>query len=232
MSLRKGLCWSLMVGVCFTSAAPAANIVLNPGFETGDLAPWMTNGEWDVIGGTGGIFPNTGNFFANTGCVGTPCIAPDSSVTPGAAWLYQDLVTVPGTTYTVSFAYASGLGSSEITSQALTGVELQVLWGPSSIPLTSSAPGTCLGTTNCVFDTTDTSNGEAYAIYTLTNLLATSSLTRLEFLGEQTPAQNGLDDVSVNASAASSVPEPGTFFLIGGGLLALAATLRLRSRRQ
>jgi hypothetical protein len=210
------------------SSAFGANIVQNPGFETGDFSFWVANNNWNVVGtaGTGGVFPNSGSFFANTGCVGTTCISPDSDTSGFAAWLYQDLNTVNGATYSLSFAYASG-NSAALGSLAFTGVELQVLWGDSAIPLVASAPGTCTGGTNCVFDSTNTANGTSYVVYTVSGLQATSNSTRLEFLGEQDPAQLGVDDVSVNAT---SVPEPSSLFLLGAGLLGLGALGRRKLR--
>jgi hypothetical protein len=213
------------------SSAFGANIVQNPGFETGDFSFWATS-NWGVTGtgGIGGVFPNSGSFFAETGCVGTTCIAPDSDTSGAAAWLYQDLATVNGGTYSLSFAYASGnagVGAGSVGSLAFTGVELQVLWGDSATPLVASAPGTCTGGTNCVFDSTDTTNGTNYVVYTVSGLQATSSSTRLEFLGEQDPAQIGLDDVSVNATG---VPEPSSFFLLGSGLLGMGALARRKLR--
>src|SRR4030095_10862232 len=100
MRFLNGICVCLLAGVCVTSSAKAASIVLNPGFETGDFTSWTAQ-NWGVVdtGGTAGVFPNTGSFFANTGCVSTNCIAPDSSNSANAAWLYQDLITTPGTTY-------------------------------------------------------------------------------------------------------------------------------------
>jgi len=215
----------IVLALLIASSAFGANVVLNPGFESGNFSPWVTNGNWDIIGtgGTAGIFPHTGSFFANTGCVSTACIAPDSSGSGSAAWVYQDLATINGGIYNLSFAYASGnqggVGATLAgNATALTGVVLQVLWGDSAIPLVASAPGTCQAGTNCIFDTTDTSNGTAYVIYTINNLVATSTSMRLEFLGEQDPAQIGLDDVSLTQSVAG-VPEPSTFVLLGVSLV-------------
>jgi hypothetical protein len=76
------------------------------------------------------------SFFRSSGRFGRPlALRPIPSGSNSAAWLYQDLVTIPGTTYTVSFAYVSGFPNSQIEAQALTGVELQVLWGPSATRL-------------------------------------------------------------------------------------------------
>src|SRR5690349_2024952 len=111
MRFLNSACVRLLAAAgCVASAAMAGNIVANPGFETGDFTSWTTNSGWDIIGtgGTAGVFPHTGSFFANTGCVGTTCIQADSSGSPDAAWFYQDLATVPGTLYDLTFYFAPG----------------------------------------------------------------------------------------------------------------------------
>jgi len=211
---------------CLVSTAFAGNIVANPGFETGDFTSWTMSG-WDTVDTSGfsGIFPHSGNFAAINGCVGTGCIQADPT---GASYFYQDLATTPGTAYDVTFYFAPGEFGEFPAAAVLTGVELQVLWGDSAIPLVASPNGTCAG--QCVFDTTDTSAGTTYLLVTLPGLMATSSSTRLEFLGEQDPAWMGVDDISVQAQV-SGVPEPSTSMLLPaglGGLLALGFRRRKR----
>jgi hypothetical protein len=208
----------LALGMTFmASLATAQNLVQNPGFESVSIAPWVAsnyggNGgsHWAVSSGSGA---HSGTKYASTGCNGSTggtCIAPD----PGAgSWLYQDLTTVPGTRYTLTFYYAPG--------SALGGgnAELQVLWGPSATPLTTGGNRSCTG--NCVFD--NTSLGSlAYTQYTV-NLTATSTSMRLEFLGRQDPQVDFLDDISVTAVTATvaSVPTllPSSLLLAMVGLL-------------
>ena len=190
--------------VCVCSCAMAQNIVQNPGFETGTAAPWVVQG-WGVT--TGGA--HTGSYYAETPCVGAGCIAP----APGSgAWLYQDLATTVGATYTLTFYYYPGPGTY--------GTELQVLWGASGTQLTTGGAGVCSG--NCVFDNTSV-NSTSYVQYTVNNLVATSATTRLEFLGRQDPSSDGLDDVVVqltNAAPATPVPVP-TLSTWAMGILAI-----------
>src|SRR5690349_5840839 len=107
---RVGLALVLAVSFCaFASPASAANIVLNPGFETGTFANWVANPSsgfaWSVSSGA----QHSGQFYADTGCVGAPCITPDPN--PAGAWLYQDLATTVGQSYVLSFWYFPGSGT-------------------------------------------------------------------------------------------------------------------------
>jgi len=176
----------------------AQNLVQNPGFETGSFAPWVASsyggnggGGWVVASGNGA---HSGTHYASTGCNGSrggACIAPS----PGAGgWLYQDLATVPGTPYTLTFHYAPGGATGGGSA------ELQVLWGPSATPLTTGGNGNCTG--SCVFDNTSLGSS-AYTQYTV-SLTATSTSMRLEFLGRQDPQVDFLDDISVTAPAVSA----------------------------
>lgn len=204
--MRRTTCWVLLCGavvviglVVAPQPASAINIVQNPGFETGSFLPWVNNPgdfQWGVVTGTtNGISPHSGTHFAQNGCVGSSCIANDTH--PSGNWLYQDLPTIPTSVYDLSFFYAPG----PRTGPGPTGpAELQVLWGGSK-----------------VFDSFSI-GPTTYTQYTVPNLLATSSSTRLEFLGQQDPSWDGLDDVSVTPS---TVPEPGTLALFAAGLAGL-----------
>src|ERR1700731_4465933 len=76
------LAFVALASLCLVAmAAPArANIVQNPGFETGDFTSWTQTG-WGI---NGSVPPHTGNFDASTGCVGAPCVDPTN---PNAASL-------------------------------------------------------------------------------------------------------------------------------------------------
>jgi hypothetical protein len=199
----------LFLGPCLM----AQNIVLNPGFETGSFPPWVAR-AWDV---SSGVRAHSGTHYTATGCVGPACITP----APGSgAYVYQDLVTVVGAQYTLTFYYFPGPGTGA--------AELQALWGPTATQLTTGGAGVCSG--NCVFDNTQIGTS-TYAQYTVANLTATSALTRLEFLGRQDPSEDGLDDVSVIAtSLPSTTPVPPSVLLtmVGLACLGLSAGYRLR----
>jgi PEP-CTERM motif-containing protein len=71
-----------------------ANIVVNPGFESG-LTGWTASQDW----GSGNFAVHTGTLEAFTQCVGAACISTPTS------FLYQDLTTVATQTYTLTFWY-------------------------------------------------------------------------------------------------------------------------------
>jgi hypothetical protein len=73
-----------------------ANIVQNPGFETGDLTGWSPSGWLVSSAEIPGITPYEGSYFARTGCLSALCS------------LEQTLSTVAGASYSLSFAYNPG----------------------------------------------------------------------------------------------------------------------------
>lgn len=187
----------------FKVDAHATNIVANPGFETGDFTSWTTGGgsSWFVDVSAFGINgPHSGNSFAGNLCVGSNCITTPTS------FFYQDLPTVNGQTYTLTFWFDLG------TCQDTCGPEeLKVLWGG-----------------NTAFDLATTTSGTkdpGWVEATVSGLQATSTTMRLEFVGRQDPAALGVDDIQVQG-----VPEPGTILLVGLGAVGLA-TLRKRVRQ-
>ena len=192
----------------YGSAAQAQNLVQNPGFETGSVTPWVTfNGWWAM----GSFYKNSGAYSASAGCTGVGCITTDAGA---GSWIYQDIPTIVGATYTVSFWYRDN-------SAANSPVELQAFFG--SAPLTSGGPGTCTG--SCIFDTQT-----AVGVWTQVTrqVVATSSTMRLEFVGRNDPAGVWVDDVSVTGPSAPPTAVP---TLSSWGILLLAAALLLSGGR-
>ena len=91
------VCLALIAAMC--GSAAAANLVLNPGFETGDFTNWTVTGDGIAID----------NAFPNTGC----CDAVFTATTdPDAGFLSQTLSTEAGKSYTLSFAVLDEAGFS------------------------------------------------------------------------------------------------------------------------
>lgn len=162
----------------------ATNIVLNPGFEDAQFSPWVAN-FWELSD----FGPHTGLQRAGTGCSGPTCIIPGAA----AAVLYQDLVTQPGQTYTLSFsAFADAAGGP------VKPIELKVFFGGSE-----------------VFDIKDMAEG-TYVSFSAA-VVAGGTGQRLEFFGRCDPCILRLDDVGLVAA----IPEPSSWLLMGLGLCAL-----------
>ena len=197
----------------FCSTAQAQNLVTNPGFEAGG-AGWTAN-NWFFGGG----LPHTGANQADTGCVGAGCITTDPAA--GGAWFFQDIPTIPGATYTVSFFYTT-------SNPGDVGVELQVFFG--TVPASVNAPGTCTG--SCIFDTQAATPGY---VQVTRSVVATGATTRLEFLGRNDPAGMFVDDVVVSLAAMPvgvQVPTMSEWsLLILTVLLAAAAGFEVVRRR-
>ena len=156
-----------------------------------------TNNPWAINAGVGIAGAHTGTMDASDGCVGAPCVSPDPD--PGGSWLYQDLVTVPGTQYTLSFWWASAGPANE----------LEVLFG------------------STVADNLVNVTAGPYIQYSNTvTLTATSTTTRLEFIGRQDPGFFSLDDIDVEGATSTAAPEPSAYVLIGSGLALLAGWRR------
>jgi len=205
---RVGFVAALLIcALAVSSPAIASNIVVNPGFESGDaFAPWVlnpsSNHPWVVTGPSG--FGHAGLYYASTGCVGPQCMAADPD--PNGAWLYQDLATTTGATYDLSFWY---------TPDGPNGVpnDFAVLWNGVQ-----------------VLDVLNSATGPSFHLFTVSGLVATGTTTRLEFLGRQDPGFDGLDDVCVTRSGgdcgAAAVPEPTSLVLLGSGLVGLRRLVR------
>lgn len=163
----------------------ASNIVANGDFSSGS-ANW-TSTQWGF-----------GSGAADTGCVGTHCITG-----PNPAYLYQNLSTKVGDTYTLSF-------EAEVP---LAGSELQALFGGTNVEDLINI------------------NTSSYVEYTITGLVASSSTTELEFLGRDDIGYVDVTDVSVvDTSSVSAAPEPGTMCMVGTGLLSLFGVARRKLR--
>jgi MYXO-CTERM domain-containing protein len=176
--------------------ASAANIVADPGFESGTPNSYtgaMGDG-WQVTAGTGAICNVSGAGCGNAGPAHTGTQMAFLDWSNSFDTISQTLTTVIGQTYTISFWVASDQPNF-----------LNVTFGGSTL-FNGTAPA--IGDyVQFAFDST-----------------AASTSTVLAFSGQRTAGGiEVLDDVSVSASG---VPEPATWLLTPVALLGLGALRR------
>jgi hypothetical protein len=190
----------------------AADIVLDPGFEAGgqscSVAATCTPlyPAWTFIDAAGGSDYGVSydDPFVHTGR-GTAFFA--NLVSGSYDVIQQPLATTPGQFYTLSF----WLDTSHNHSDA----DFQVYWNGTLIYDDPAG--------------TDAAHRFSYTQFTLSSLQATGSSTVLKFAGYNAPSADYLDDVVVD-SGDSGVPEPATWGLTCGAVLAMALR-RVRTRR-
>jgi hypothetical protein len=181
-------------------SAVAGNLVLNPGFETGDFTDWSVTGD--------GIAIDT--VFPNTGC----CDAAFSALTtdPNAGVLSQALSTSAGKAYTLSFAVLDEAGFSGDSFTAQFGGFSATITGDEAAP-----PGNLPS-----LYTAET--------FSVPGIDIAGGTTLLAFKGLNDPSSGivwNLDDVSVNAV---STPEPSTWTLLLIAFAGLGIGRQLKTR--
>jgi hypothetical protein len=210
---------ALAVGAPLVPAA-AQNLVQNGGFET------------PALGGTTSAMTLSGCPAAFVWCIGQGNVdlvrtrwepgegsqSLDLNGTePGL--LYQDLATTPGREYDLSFLFS---GHPEGDPQKT----MHIVWN-----------GMDLGEFKWIVGPGQDFANMFWSPLTIFGLLATSPTTRLEFRSTTTTPCGGADPScgvaldGVSVTAVSSVPEPATLALVGGGVLALGAVARRRRVR-
>lgn len=188
----------LLVVSCAAIPAAASNIVTNPGFESG-LTGWTASPDW----GSGNFAVHSGSLEAYTECTGAACISVPTS------YLEQDLTTVIGQTYDLSFWYRFQGPSSPV--------------GPNE--LQTWAGGVL------VSDLVNVSNNGGVYQQEFTTFTATSTTTLLQFDGRNDPSFLIIDDVCADVPGGACVaaaPEPAPGFLV---LAAAAIGLLARKYR-
>jgi|SRR6185312_5642089 len=208
--------WAAGVAFAAVMAMSAhAQLVTNGGFETGDFTGWTVSPNqedpWVVTSNQGGHTPS-GSFYASTGCVGALCIGSDGL--DSTNYLYQDLPTVAGQTYQISFSFASGgpggEGSPDCGENCVLGIH-------SNLDTVTQELVATFGNTTLV-DLVNLSASPAMSQYVFT-ATATGTTTRLEFQNREDPDYSALDDISVAAT-----PEPGTILMgLSASLIFLGA---------
>jgi hypothetical protein len=212
--MKKLALFTILTGVAL-APAHAGNIVLNPGFETGDLTSWSstlatTNSNLKVR--SGGVSPGAFDVEFGAETVG------DFDT------ISQTLATVNGQTYTFSFSLAEdfgdGGGGDNISSNARLSsreaidldpvADFQAFWNDELV-LDEPAGGRTgfFDFTQFSFDKVATGNDI------------------ITFRAYNLPSFSMLDDVSVSLNDTAGVPEPATWLAMGAGLIALAAFRRV-----
>jgi len=181
----------------------AANIVTNGGFETGDSTGWTvhdcTVGCATSPGPGWGV--NAVNPQSGTYSAATPCTGSGCLDPVTGAYISQILVTTAGDAYSLTFWSDAGTSTPS---------ELDIFWDGSLVLAIPDGP-------------------VGYTQYTVSNLVATSAGTLLQFNGRQDPSTLYLDTVDVESTGvASPSPEPASLLLMATALLGLgfAATRR------
>jgi hypothetical protein len=199
----------VLLVLSFAFAAPILaqvepNIVQNGDFSQG-LTDWNVNSSaplhWiastpvNYAPGTYNAYINQEPYtFASTGCVGPNCVTGSSTQLSS---LDQELSTTVGSTYTLTFDFASPGGND---------MELEVLAG------------------GVVVDDLFNLGQTGLTQYTISGIIATAPTTDLEFLGRQDPGYDILTNISFVDPSAT--PEPGALILVGTGLLSVAGAIR------
>jgi hypothetical protein len=193
----------LSVGALSVSAA---NIVANNSFEL----PAISYGSWtenaSIPGWTLGSGPaiEVQNHVAGSPFAGDQFVELDST---GESSIYQDLPTIAGAQYLLSFAFSARPG--------VLVNSMGVFWDGSSVT-TVNADGTGLPDTRWI-------------VYSF-NVVASATTTRLQFsgLGPSDSLGEYIDAVSVE----EAVPEPSSIMLCFGGLLFAATKYRKHAARR
>lgn len=211
--LRFGALSLLFVGAVRQAKA---DLVVNGGFETPVVTGFYYNiysaGQsftgWTI--GQGSVALLTDQY--NPGHSDLPYQGNQAlqlaSTQGGNGSIYQDLATMPGTTYTLSFAFASNPFAAE-------NVSMDVAWGGATIASLSAAPSHDL-----------TNSGWVVESFSVT---AAATTTRLEFTNVTPVADAAGPQIDAVQVQVSAVPEPSS--LVTGMIgLALAGGIVLTKR--
>src|SRR5215472_4062727 len=189
MKMPTKILLTLAAAAALSCVTPAfADFVSNGGFETGDFTDWTQFGNTGFTGVQGdfaGVPPHSGNFQAFFGSV-------DST-----GGIFQDLTTVAGQTYNLTFWLYNFGGAPSSFSMSWNGAVISSMVNPPAF---------------------------GYTEFSFSGLLATGTSTQLAFTFQQNPSYFLLDDVSV---VRGTVPDGGnTLSLLGLAMVGICLIRR------
>ena len=96
-------------------ASANANVVLNPGFESGAFGVWVSGGSGfnSISGNITSTTPRTGSFAFSGGCIGVGCVVVGGTGVSGPGSVTQTINLQPGI-YQGSFYYQSVGGTNQL----------------------------------------------------------------------------------------------------------------------
>jgi hypothetical protein len=205
MSRTISMIFCIALAALCSGRSEAANLVANPGFETGDFTGWTVTGDGILIDST---FPNTGTYDAAFSALTT-------DHNPGV--LSQTLATTAGQSYTLSFALLDEAGFSGDSFIVKLGAFTQTITGDEAAP-----PG-------------DLPSLYAAESFTVPGADISGASTVLSFEGLNFPNIGidwNLDDVSVTGAAVPGVPEPSAGALLLAALGVCLGLVPMTRRRK
>jgi len=190
-----------IVALMAVTSTGSAQLVTNGGFETGTFAGWT---KFDIPGASGvdAFEPHTGTYSAFFG--------PEDFAGTDLGGIFQDIVTVPGTSYSFSYWLQADAG----------------------LPGTPNVPNSFATSWNgCVINNITNVTPFSYAFQSFL-VTATGTTTRISFEAENVFGFFDLDDVSVVARSSdlAVIPEPATMTLLATGLITMAGVARTRRK--
>ena len=197
-------CYLILVWLTLVAAlcgpAASANLVLNPGFETGDFTNWTVPGDGIVID----------MIFPNAGCRDAAFSA--ATTDPDAGTLSQTLSTKAGKSYTLSFAVLDEADFSGDTFTVQFGGFSATITGDEAAP-----PG----------NLPSLYTAETF-IVPAADIVGGATVLAFKALNDPSLGIDwNLDDASVTAAAA---PEPPTWILLALAFGGLAIQGRLKAK--
>ena len=188
----------LLGALLAAGAAQAQNLVVDGGFEATPVTGWSIAGSGTSIGNV------SANAHSGTGVAFFGCFT--SATCLGTTHVQQDIATVPGQSYTLSFWLRNNNKPAEV----------QVHWFDASVaspaPSPAIAPGTCSG--SCVYQAAVDSTGGSLStdgsiwVNITRTVVASASSMRLYFTGYNVPDFIYVDDVSLVSLAPAQPATP------------------------